>query len=567
MSNAAGWMIAVVYSEWLQWVATGRLRCHIERIQRINGPADFGGVHKLLDKAPYIRREDAAGVLVALLNEHWRTSASALEGADSPSLLWLDLSGVTQFFPLSERAGRLLQADVERTSCPLGPPMLEPLWQQWMDEQDVLTAQRSATSFTRAFGLIPSAELAAIQRLRADLELIRSDPKKAEGRKRYEATWAFPWAEALALFRHTLSDTDFQKLDQAQLRKVAQDRAADSKLSGGVLRLESNRQQADELGAHLPATPLQFRQWLVVSHYQHLIKLERALDAVEIAQDLSWLIDEHGDTALATQAAYLIGLDAPEELSTVLYCAAHPSEFPCLKPRGLPGVIDVAELARPRRPVPVPPPVPEATSSETTTPETTTSEPTTSDPTAPEPTIAEPTTPETTTPEPTTAEPTTQEPTTQEPTTQEPTTPEPTTPEPTTPEPTTPEPTTPEPTTPEPTTPEPTTPEPTTPGPTAPETTAAEPASSDSTSSAPSAPGQSPRGKTKNPKPAQSALPFADESATPDSPANEATEAPEAAGPTTPAAEPPALDTAPADATPATDSAPEPAPTTTGNPT
>jgi hypothetical protein len=518
MSNAAGWMISVVYSEWLQWVATGRLRCHIERIQRVHGPEDIAGVRKLFSKAPFIRRQDETGFLVALLDDHWRTSAMALEETDSPSLLWLDLSGVSQFFPPSERAGRLLQADIERTSCPLGQPMLEPMWQQWMDEQDVLTAHRSATSFTRAFGLNPNAELEAIKLLQADLDLIRSDTKKAEGRKRYEATWAFPWAEALALFRHKLSDADFQKLDQAQLRKVAQDRAADSKLSGGVLRLESNRQQADELGAHLPATPLQFRQWLVVSHYQHLIKLERALDAVEIAQDLSWLIDEHGNTALATQAAYLIGLDAPEELSTVLYCAAHPSEFPCLKPRGLPGVIDVAELARPRRPVPVPPPVPEATSSETTTPETTTSEPTTPEPTTPEPTTPETTTPETTAPETTT--------------------------------------------------PETTTPETTTPVPTAPETTTAEPASSDSTSSAPSAPGHSPRGKTKPPKPAQSALPFADESATPDSPATVATEAPEAeARPTTPAAEPPSLNTAPADATPATDSAPEPAPATTGNPT
>jgi hypothetical protein len=542
MSNATGWMISVVYSEWLQWVATGRLRCHIERIQRVHGPEDIAGVRKLFSKAPYIRRQDETGFLVALLDDHWRASAMALEETDSPSLLWLDLSGVSQFFPPSERAGRLLQADVERTSCPLGPPMLEPMWQQWMDEQDVLTAHRSATSFTRAFGLNPNAELEAIKLLQADLDLIRSDTKKAEGRKRYEATWAFPWAEALALFRHKLSDADFQKLDQAHLRKVAQDRAADSKLSGGVLRLASNRQQADELGAHLPATPLQFRQWLVVSHYQHLIKLERALDAVEIAQDLSWLIDEHGNTALATQAAYLIGLDAPEELSTVLYCAAHPSEFPCLKPRGLPGVIDVAELARPRRPVPVPPPVPE-------------------------PTTPEPTTPEPTTPEPTTPEPTTPEPTTPEPTTPEATTPEPTTPEATTPEPTTPEPTSPETTSPETTSPETTSPETTSPETTAPETTTAEPPSSDSTSSAPSAPGQSARGKTKNPKPAQSALPFADESATPGSPATEATETPEATGPTTPAAEPSALDTAPADATPATDPAPEPAPSTTGNPT
>ena len=91
--------LAATYSEWLNWVAIGRIRCN-DRIASVDDQGD--GFDTLMSLAPDVSIDEDQAFILAKLLPDYLSHCELIDSSGSLGPVWLQIDGVENFFPLSE---------------------------------------------------------------------------------------------------------------------------------------------------------------------------------------------------------------------------------------------------------------------------------------------------------------------------------------------------------------------------------------------------------------------------------------------------------------------------------
>ena len=328
---SAGFMVAVTYLEWIRWVAVGNLRFN-NRIVRVKSVDDQIGFDGLMSRAPELDIEDDNNYVLALLgNEILDDSFQFGSGLDT---VHLPISAATAFFPLTERAYRLLEADAARAAVKLEQPVFAPVWERWLaNRREELRTHRSLL-FCKALGLPEPTSFPALPETLNSVLCGDMQSPAAEKASRLKGSSAYAWALAFGLFSEAVGEeikADFsERLRVASLIKEAER----SYPSNKPQMLSSLVPVAVEMEAFLNSEGYgDFPLCLiaVVLHYQHLLSTDRLVDLGALLEDIRQLAARGGERHASLAASFIANTMENSAVTTLLYQSA-PDRFPSLQP-------------------------------------------------------------------------------------------------------------------------------------------------------------------------------------------------------------------------------------------
>ena len=304
----AQWMFVASYPEWLNWIATGRIRCN-ERITRVNGIDDKGGFALLMDRAPDVSIDDDQAYVIAKLKSNFRSYMLDVDSAISPDLVWLELGSVESFLPLSERGSRLIEADAQRARVLLGAPIFQEAWQSWRDMQLHFRSHWRGQALISALGL-SNSDLIDFPEETKHIYSGKAALPNAEKRYELSGTNAFPWAAAFAVFGTLVNEEEKKSQIQAlSLREMIGDLSKDFSIKKPITTEKKCRANATELTRYIKEkvnVDISILQAVVIFHYLETIRAGKEVVLESLIEDLVQLGLVDG-MQVATTAAYEIG--------------------------------------------------------------------------------------------------------------------------------------------------------------------------------------------------------------------------------------------------------------------
>lgn len=341
------WMVAVTYLEWLRWVAVGRLRLN-DRVVWVRSNDDQMGFDELMNRAPDLDMEDDHGYILAALGDDLHGSIMPLQSGSGLGLVHVPVSVVSGFFPLTERAARLLEADASRASVKLNPPQFGSVWAVWLSSRrDELRSNRSSL-LCQALGF---KELPTNDALPEAIgNVLRGDAQSpaAERASRLKGSSAYAWALAFGFFGEAVGD------------EVKKEFASRLKLNELLIDIERNyptsKPQMDsaavavslEMESYLSSVGYEYfplRLIAVVLHYQHLLGTGREADLQSLLIDLTKLGTDISVRESALAASF-IAVEMDDAAVTSLFYQSQPERFPALQPRPVGYELDVEARIR-----------------------------------------------------------------------------------------------------------------------------------------------------------------------------------------------------------------------------
>lgn len=341
----AQWLFVATYPEWLNWIASGRIRCN-DRITRVNGIADKDGFALLMDRAPDVSIEDDQAYVIAKLKPNFRSFLLDVDSAISPDLVWLELGSVESFLPLSERGSRLIEADAQRARARLGAPIFQEAWQSWRDTQLHLRSHWRGQAFISAFGLSDSDLIDFPEETKHIYSGIATLPN-AEKRLELSGTNAFPWAAAFAVFGTLVNEEEKKSQTRAlDLREMIGGLSKDFSIKNPITTEKKYRDNAIELTRYIKEKvniDVSIMQAVVIFHYLETIRAGKEVVLESLIEDLVQLGLADGIQATTT-AAYKIGRMMDEIAVQSLVYSTAPDEYVSLNTVKLTCNVNITQL-------------------------------------------------------------------------------------------------------------------------------------------------------------------------------------------------------------------------------
>ncbi|MDR1656061.1 MAG: hypothetical protein LBT47_00705 [Deltaproteobacteria bacterium] len=313
-------LLALTLSEWLNWVAAGRLRLN-NRIVQIDSQKELEGFAAVMYHAPDNSFFDDGAYILAELKPDWSVYQEVLESFGAASVMWLGLESVKEFIPVSERGALLLKGDAHRARVALGQPKYENAWNAWRNNETRSRADQRGKLFVRTLGLkepklnsIPSDVLPF---LLGDKKLPNADKAVKLG-----STRALAWAKAFSVFGILVGEEE--KVKQAKdfgLSEIIKKLLADYSMNCPIIYKSSYLCVADNLSLVIKEKKginVSVSLLVVVFHYLGIIFAEKEVSLKALLEDLEAL-GENNDSALASNAAYLIGRNMSDIQVTTLF--------------------------------------------------------------------------------------------------------------------------------------------------------------------------------------------------------------------------------------------------------
>jgi hypothetical protein len=327
------WNIAITSSEWLNWIAHGRLRTSLSRVSAVEGADDLAGFRRLLGSAPDVVYGDEQALVIATLRDRWLCDSEHRTELGTAEFVYLPLRVVECFVPVSERAARLLAGDAERAQCAFAPPVFESLWMRWTREQEVELQDWCGCAFARVLGLAPTAMTDAIapewlQYLRTGRPALSEEKRKhSEGSRGLllvgdAGRLSVRFIDCPMSRKHELRRSELQEF----LKAAARDRSLERPcLTGGPERdMAKALESAVARGA---GVEVPFAAFVVIQHHVHCLDRLKDLELASVGHDLGVLRDEFGEAQASVAACYIGRRMEPVAVSTLLY-AVTPVEYP-----------------------------------------------------------------------------------------------------------------------------------------------------------------------------------------------------------------------------------------------
>jgi IS5 family transposase len=326
-------MIVLTTTEWLNWVATGHLRCD-NRVYLVIDSEDMDGFTALMASTPEIIHMDDGAFIFAELKPNWNEFQEILALPLSLKQVCLRLEAVQKFFPVSERGTRILQYDAERANVALGEPIFQNLWSAWTKSQTCVRANRRGITLAEALGLNrPSIKNIPNEILPFFLE-DRPLPK-VDIVDQSRSTCAFGWAGAFSLFGYLVGEEEKRRqTERLHLDGIVKGLRQDYCLDKPVIYGSPYLSVADKLSAVITdkkTLKISIRFLVIVFHYCGILTEGKEINFDSFIKDLAGLI-EMADDDLASNAAYLIGRKMEDIPVIMLHYAKSPEMFPSLIP-------------------------------------------------------------------------------------------------------------------------------------------------------------------------------------------------------------------------------------------
>lgn len=333
MTSTTMWMVVVGYSEWLNWMAWGELRLHASRIGRVDGTGDCSGFGELMNQAPDLRVEDEQALVLAQLRPGFRAFLSDIPGSRTAAVAILSLEAVETFFPVTERAGRLLVADAHRAQARLGAAVFEDAWTGWSAGRRAADADRRGRWLAKVLALAEPDVDGIPPSVRSFLTG-EASPPNAELLEGLEGRCAYAWAATFGLLEPLVSQDAKQALGkELKLGELVKARKQAFSLLEPILQDSEGHTVVEVLqkalrerhGVNVCLFP-----FLVFWHYEQQLRKEKDISLASLVDDLAMLAAEQS-SAVAATTAWLIGRLMHDAAVTTLLYAAEPSRWPAVE--------------------------------------------------------------------------------------------------------------------------------------------------------------------------------------------------------------------------------------------
>ncbi|MDR2436577.1 MAG: hypothetical protein LBD17_00660, partial [Endomicrobium sp.] len=143
-------MTTLSYLEWINIIRDGIIRINQNRIVVMQkDKLSDTEIKQLFDCMPDISYVDDSSYIVAELNAKYKSSVKKID----KNTIYLQLSQINNFYPLTDRGYRALFSDAEKANIHLEKPFLEDNWQTWSKlEQDKRDQNRGVNLVKIIFG-------------------------------------------------------------------------------------------------------------------------------------------------------------------------------------------------------------------------------------------------------------------------------------------------------------------------------------------------------------------------------------------------------------------------------
>ena len=338
----SAWMFVATYSEWLNWIAVGRIRCN-GRVSRVRDSEDIDGFALLMDLAPDISIDDDQAFILAKLKPNFRSFQQDVASSKSQEPTWLLIEAVDEFLPVSDRGARLIEADAQRAKAKIGPATFQNAWHSWTAMQKDIRADCRGRTLVKVMGLgEPNLSLIPIQIsnfLSGKISLPNSE-KASELR----ATNAFAWAASFSVFGALVGEEEKKAQTQElglgeAIRKLRQEFSVKEPVLKERLLRDIGHKLSEVIKSRL-GIDVSILQLVVVFHYADLIASGKDVVLHSLVKDIGEVAMECGPIAGAN-TAYMIGRSMNDIAVTTLAYASTPLTFSSLVPGKLPCSIDV----------------------------------------------------------------------------------------------------------------------------------------------------------------------------------------------------------------------------------
>lgn len=335
------WMTAVSYLEWIRWLATGRLRC-TGRIVALRGFDDQEGFDALLGRMPDLNFEEEQGFLIAVLLRDALQAIRPVQSGAGLESVWVPITCVEGFYPVTERGQRMLEADAARANVRLEKPLFADLWMRWQHSRREEAKQHRSEMLCSALGL-PRPLPDRVSPPVVDLLTGRTLPSTADKAAQLRGSSAYAWALTFGIFGDIVSqDTKSVLSKKCGLGKLLERLERSYPISKPVtgseamlVTMEMSRYLHDSSSGRISVVLL-----AVVLHYQHLLVSDRPVSLESMLEDLVKL-GADGGVELAALAAYFIAPFMEDVAISTLMYQASPASFLAMKETGMQVKIDV----------------------------------------------------------------------------------------------------------------------------------------------------------------------------------------------------------------------------------
>jgi len=347
MKTKTTWLLALTLSEWLNWVAAGRLRLN-NRVIQMAGRNDLEGFAAVMHHAPDVSFLDDGAFILAELKPNWSEYQEAMRYTRASSVMWLQLESVKEFLPLSERGARLLESDAHRAHVALGQPQFEETWDAWRADEIKNRAEWRSEAFVRALDLMAPKINSLPNKVRSFL--LGDIPLPNAGKtSKLESTRALAWANAFAVFGELAGPEEKAIQTEALgLKTLIGKLQIDYNINCPILFESPDLHIADKLSQVIKdrlGFSLSVHLLVLVFHYLGIIDAEKDISLNALIDDLAVLREKSGPESVAN-ATYLIGHKMTDISVTTLLYNRFSELFPSLVPQELPISVSIINDAK-----------------------------------------------------------------------------------------------------------------------------------------------------------------------------------------------------------------------------
>jgi hypothetical protein len=306
-----------------------------------------------MDRAPDLNIEDDNGFVLAGFSEEDVRQLEPAPTGDGLGAVWIPIAAVQTFFPVSERAGRLLEADASRASAELGNPIFDRLWQHWRARRQRELINQRGRMLCKAFNLPHQGSDKVVPEAVYDLLMGLSCAPNTDKAERLRGSSTYGWALSIGIFGEYAGEDAKQELtDKLSLREslasVGRHYTADKPVTRSPI-LSAGQQLTSYLRERYHASP-SVVLIAVVLHYRHLFETDRSVSLESLLEDLAFVGDSEGLAAAGLAAQAIAGSMSDAAVTTLLYQSA-PQEFRTLKHAAPPYPLDVSIRVKARQPI------------------------------------------------------------------------------------------------------------------------------------------------------------------------------------------------------------------------
>jgi hypothetical protein len=149
-------LIALTYLEWMNFVDCTQIRINSSRIIHLNYENISFNFDKLMNNLPDISDSDDGSIIILELNKNYLNNLIIIDESITNSIVFLDLSSVEKFIPVTDRGSRLINSESKRLGINLERPIFEKYYFEWINLFEKRRVHFKGINFCKSLNLLSS---------------------------------------------------------------------------------------------------------------------------------------------------------------------------------------------------------------------------------------------------------------------------------------------------------------------------------------------------------------------------------------------------------------------------